>query len=141
MQASQEDFESLSIDSLTTTLGVELHPVGMPDATRQQEMEWAAISIEGSWTGDLLIGCDRNLLQTGAQQLFGIAADEASEEDRTDVAKELVNIVGGNLAPLLGEGCSVSLPKTGATDVTGATVTASFGAADAQVVVGIVPKS
>lgn len=106
-------------DDLQEVLQCSLQPIfGDTDASMIEQLPessheflWATIACAGGWSGSISTGCDPALLTHASAQMFGLGEDQVSAADRQDVAAELVNIVAGNVLPLLGEGVTISTPQ------------------------------
>ncbi|MFN3243991.1 MAG: chemotaxis protein CheX [Planctomycetota bacterium] len=94
------------------TAGVRVEPCAA--ATERGPEVWAQVPLKGAWSGVLAMGAPKAALDVAAAVMFGCAVDDVTDQDRQDVALELVNVVGGNLAPVFGDGCLIGLPSPGA---------------------------
>lgn len=70
----------------------------------------AAIQIAGAWTGSVVLHLSVELASNSAAAMLQMPSSEITEEDRREVAAELVNMIGGNLKSLLPGPSFLSLP-------------------------------
>ena len=66
------------------------------------------VTIEGAWSGAVMLVCERELATTLAGQLFQAA--EPQPEEVRDTVGELTNMLAGNIKALLPEPSRISLP-------------------------------
>lgn len=79
-------------------------------ASSMHESPTAAVQIAGAWMGSVVLGLSPEVATAAAAAMLQIPADEATDDDRRDVAAELVNMIGGNLKSLLPAPSYLSLP-------------------------------
>jgi len=111
VQVTQEQLSDVVATAWQVTVGLAVEPCA-PDPD-DRSLIWAQIPIQGSWQGQLAMGAEREVLDAAASTMFGCADDQVTMQDVEDVALELINVVGGNLAPVIGEDCRIGLPKVG----------------------------
>lgn len=71
----------------------------------------SSVHIIGDWHGSVVLHCTEQAATLFAERLFSGADILVGEKELEDVLRELVNMVGGNLKPLLGERCVLTTPK------------------------------
>ena len=79
-----------------------------PAAPPEYVTSW--VSISGSWSGTITIGCSMAAARRAAAAMFGVTPEEASEEEVRDAMGEVANIIGGNLKGMLQGHSTLSLP-------------------------------
>jgi len=70
----------------------------------------AAIQIAGEWTGSVLLQLSADVARESAAAMLQMSSSEVTDGDWSDVAAELVNMIGGNLKSLLPGPSFLSLP-------------------------------
>ena len=76
-----------------------------------REMVTAAVYFAGAWKGAVLLQCDRRQACEFTARLMRIPLPAAFDDDVRDAVGELVNIIGGNLKPILPRGIAISMPS------------------------------
>jgi chemotaxis protein CheX len=77
-------------------------------------VRWAAITIDGAFTGDVTIGLTEGVARRAAQVLLDLP--DVADDDVTGTVLELANIVGGTTKALLPAPCQLGLPRSGAAE-------------------------
>lgn len=70
----------------------------------------ARISIDGAWSGTLVVGCSRGLARQAAATMYSLPAADIDEASWRDTLNEVANIIGGNLKALLPGPSRLGLP-------------------------------
>jgi hypothetical protein len=68
------------------------------------------VRIMGAWEGSIVFDLPRPLLRKALVPFFNLFFEGVTEDLLADVAKELVNTVGGQIKALLNGPCRLSLP-------------------------------
>lgn len=71
----------------------------------------STIRISGAWEGTIYFDFPRPLIRRASAALFNRSADKVPDGLVEDVAKEMVNIIGGQIKALLNGPCRLSLPS------------------------------
>ena len=69
------------------------------------------VRIDGSFRGQVLVHATPGLAVLVARRMFGAEPATPFAEETLEALRELTNIVGGNIKPLLGPGNELSLPE------------------------------
>jgi hypothetical protein len=108
-----------SINEIVTTIGtltfnLDFSPAPSPLCYEMPESPTyrSTVHILGDWNGSATVSMSRELAEQATMHLLSIA-------DESDVTlyhvqqfmQEFVNMTGGNLKPMLGERCALSVPK------------------------------
>jgi len=117
LQIEIEDLDACVLDATTALfeqmLGCEPVPTGPPESA---PVGWGAIVTIGAPSPlRLHIVMDGGTVNTVAQSVFGLGADEVTDADCRDLLGEMANIVGGSLKGMFDDATSLSLPTTFAT--------------------------
>ncbi len=73
-----------------------------------------SVPVRGAWQGRVVLRCDPALARLAAARMFGVPAEEVTDEQTSDALGELTNMVGGNLKGLLPGSSSLGLPAVAA---------------------------
>ncbi|MCE9605536.1 MAG: chemotaxis protein CheX [Planctomycetia bacterium] len=112
MTVNYEDMiEQIAQSVFATMLNIDLVRIELT-ALPERDLLLAAVHIVGEWTGSVVLALSQPVATSAAAAMLQVSADEVTENDRTDVAAELVNMVGGNLKSLLPGPSFLSLPTT-----------------------------
>ncbi len=76
----------------------------------------ACVHIVGGWSGTFGLIWNQGEIRQVAEAVLGIPASQITETQVADCLRELANMVGGNLKPLIGNGAILSPPKLSFTD-------------------------
>lgn len=72
----------------------------------------SSVHIIGDWHGSVVLHCTEKVALFLAERLYASADGKIiGVAEAEDVLRELVNMVGGNLKPMLGERCVLTTPK------------------------------
>jgi chemotaxis protein CheY-P-specific phosphatase CheC len=103
--------------SVATTV-LESFELGTPPAQNDNDTAGAApvrcsVSIDGEWHGVVVVALSPRLVAWIARRMFGAAAvtAETLADDCREAAREVSNIVAGNLKPLFGMTNALGLPQ------------------------------
>lgn len=141
MQATKNQVEEVLHNAFAVAVGVGVEPCDTAHDASAEDIVWSRIDVTGSWTGEVAIGCGDALVRLAAAALFGNAPSDVTTADAADVAMELINVVGGNLAPLLGDGCRIHLPALGCGDGANAQFVGHYSVAGAPLIVRATPTA
>lgn len=109
MELTAEDIESITNAVWQSILGEELITVNGSDSCRGGLQ--GLVSISGAYNGIISLRIESALVRGAASVMFGIPADQVSDDDMTDAVAELTNMVGGNLKCLVDQPSQLGLPK------------------------------
>jgi chemotaxis protein CheX len=93
----------------STMLNIDVARTYEPASTLH-ESPIAAVQIAGEWMGSVVLGLSPDVARSAAAAMLQIPETDAGDDDRRDVAAELVNMIGGNLKSLLPAPSYLSLP-------------------------------
>ena len=79
----------------------------LPDS----EIITAAVYYAGAWKGAVLLQCDQQQAREFTARLMKMPQPLEFDDDVRDAVGELVNILGGNLKPILPHGIALSMPS------------------------------
>lgn len=103
----REFLEEVTRQTWSVFLRVPLTPIQAPD----HPVECAAlISIEGAWSGTLMVSCSRRLAVHAAATLYSLPDQAIDDRHWQDTLNEVANIIGGNLKALLPAPSRLGLP-------------------------------
>ena len=94
----------------STMLNLEITPVP-PETPAPSSILTAAIYFAGAWRGAVLLESSEPDACLLAGRLMSIPRPPALNEDVRDSLSELVNMIGGNLKPVLPHGVVLSMPS------------------------------
>lgn len=109
MSAGYDDVIEQIVQSVFATM-LNLDVVRAEPASSLRESPLAAVQIAGQWMGSVMLGLSPDVATAAAAAMLQIPADRVTDDDRQDVAAELVNMIGGNLKSLLPAPSFLSLP-------------------------------
>ena len=93
----------------STVLGIELGDAVPVECVSCCSIA-ASVQLLGDWQGAIVVGCDEHFAKQAASAMFAQPESDLDEADIFDAIGELANTIAGNVKPLLGERCSLSLP-------------------------------
>ena len=115
MQISDDDLRTLVRETWAPAVGLGVDtdtratgplPAAADDVTTQVE-------LTGAWTGTVTVAARRAAVASVASRMFDLPAEDLAEEDVDDAAREMANVIGGNVKPFAGGECDMSLPRGG----------------------------
>lgn len=112
MSFKDECIQEVTEGVWSTMLGMPLRlqwESAPPQESHDYVTSW--VSISGSWSGTITIGCSSAAARRAAAAMFGVVPEEASAEEVNDAMGEVANIIGGNLKGLLTGPATLSLPS------------------------------
>jgi chemotaxis protein CheX len=98
------------VEGVWQTMDKQIRVSATPPAVRGAALT-GTIGFEGAWPGTIVTTCSEGLARDIASAMFHVAPESATAEDLRDAVGELVNIIGGNVRPLLDQPCVMSLPS------------------------------
>jgi chemotaxis protein CheX len=101
--------EQITQSIFSTMLNIDVLRVYEPVASEQEPL-LAAIQITGNWTGCTVLSLSTEVANEAAANMLQQDLASVSEDDRKEVAAELVNMIGGNLKSILPGPSYLSLP-------------------------------
>lgn len=116
MNSEQNLHESLNRvchDTLVEMLGLDLEMEGEKIDLEENNLSFGGIvHILGDWMGSITFHCSDKLGRIFTDQIFELHGSDSRQEQRDEVAREIANMLGGNLKSVLGSSCILSVPKT-----------------------------
>ncbi len=97
-------------DVFKTMLYSDVQEASSDDYNKRSIDLTAAIFFNGEWKGGAYVECSEQQATLFTQQLMSIGRPQEIDDDTRDAMGELVNMIGGNLKPVLPKGVSLSLP-------------------------------
>jgi chemotaxis protein CheX len=91
-------------------LGLEVFPCS-EELPEDAGLITGAVYYAGAWQGAILLQCDHRQACEFTARLMGIPQPNRFDDDVRDAIGELVNILGGNLKPILPHGSAISMPS------------------------------
>jgi CheY-specific phosphatase CheX len=70
----------------------------------------SCVQITGDWQGAVMVDCLGPTARSVAAAMFGMGLEEVGSDEIRDAVGEIANMAGGNIKPLLGGNCQLSLP-------------------------------
>lgn len=111
MHLSNDDVVAIVNEVWSSMLGLPVEPL---DLEERPKIEGPAVSgsvgVSGATDCLICVEMDAAAARQFGATMFGLAEDEASDDDISDAVGELTNMVGGNIKSLLPEPSSLSLP-------------------------------
>jgi chemotaxis protein CheX len=92
-------------------LGLELEPACEEAGLPEGSIMTGCVLINGAFEGGVTLQVPSKGARDIAALMFGMEADEVSDEETTDAIGELANMVGGNLKALVVQPSKLSLPS------------------------------
>ncbi|MCB0330014.1 MAG: chemotaxis protein CheX [Bdellovibrionales bacterium] len=103
-------------DSFALTFNVDVQGVpessSIPKPRVRPFEEGSIVHILGDWNGSIVFESSNALLRGLSGKIYEMDADEVSADQCSDLLREIVNLLGGNLKTVLGKRCILSTPKT-----------------------------
>jgi hypothetical protein len=120
MQVDEQRIVSLSQELWASQLGLSIRSAHEhPEAPG--ERTWSScIKVSGPWQGAIVLECPESIVRHAAATFFEADGEQPSEDDIHDALKELADMVGRKMRPLLPEDSKLSRPSIGVDAVAGA---------------------
>jgi chemotaxis protein CheX len=115
----KDNLQSIVESVWSTMLGAELTPgapVEVKATATADQPDAAFVEVSGAWEGRITVRLSPGALDSAVTSLLGLSPEEASEEERLDVLKELANMVGGNLKAMMNQPTRLSVPLLDGTE-------------------------
>jgi hypothetical protein len=111
MHVNDQQILTVSRELWATQLGLNISLDGSGGGTAPDERTWSScIKVSGPWQGKILIECSESVVRHAAAVLFAADGEAASTDDIADALKELADMVGKKMRPLLPESSKLSRP-------------------------------
>ena len=110
LEPYRTDIYGLAESVFLSMLNLEVQP-GEAELLPDSEIITAAVYYAGAWKGAVLLQCDQRQAREFTERLMKIPRPEDFDDDVRDAVGELVNIIGGNLKPILPHGIALSMPS------------------------------
>lgn len=110
LEPYRADIYGLAESVFFSMLDLEVQP-GDAMLSSESEIITAAVYYAGAWKGAVLLQCDERQAREFTARLMKIAPPRDFDDDVRDAVGELVNIIGGNLKPILPHGIALSMPS------------------------------
>ena len=112
MNLDEQQILSLSQELWASHLGLNIAPEQEPRADDPEEKTWSScIKVSGPWHGAIMLECPESIVRHAAVMLFASDGEETSEDEIQDAVKELANMIGKKMQPLLPESSKLSRPS------------------------------
>jgi len=105
----QADIYQFAEGVFLSMLGLYVQPSDAP--LPSSEIVTAAVYFAGPWKGAVLLQCDPREACDFTSRLMGLPMSSEFDDDVRDAMGEIVNILGGNLKPILPHGVALSMPS------------------------------
>ena len=109
MEPTIDDIRSVTQQVWESVLGREAVP-GAPTPDEARLGVEACVHITGGWEGTVSVSTSAGLARGLTEEMFGMVAGEASEEEILDANGEMANMIGGNIKALMPGPSQLSLP-------------------------------
>lgn len=111
MSIDYQDLELIAVQVWELALGS--HIVRAPDQPLppQTASQVAHVALTGAYDAVVALDVSEGVVRQAAASMFGTNADALSDEEFTDTARELANMVGGNLKCLVEQPTHLGLPQ------------------------------
>ncbi len=111
MRFDEQQILSVSKDLWTSHLGLSVIPSGA-SPTDEGEKTWAScVKISGGWQGAVLLECPESIARHAAVMLFAADGQDTPDEELEDAVKELAEMFGQKMRPLLPGDAKLSRPS------------------------------
>lgn len=110
LEPYRTDIQGLAASVFESMLGLDVQP-GNAELLPESDIITAAVYYAGAWKGAVLLQCDERQAKEFTARLMKIAPPRDFDDDIRDAVGELVNILGGNLKPILPHGIALSMPS------------------------------
>lgn len=109
MSLDPNSIRSMMTEIWEMTIG---KPAVSSDRSPVAGVDWpvGCVQITGTWKGTVTVACPPQLLDRVSARVHGIAEGQVTADLRSEVLRELVNMLGVNLKALLPPPCYLSLP-------------------------------
>ena len=108
MELSHHDIRALVAEIWQSVLGMDIDDSG-PRADDSPSLS-SLIHVHGAWEGTIVLHGTQALATAVAVSMFGMPADELSEDDIGDAFGEIANMLGGSVKAMVDGPASLSLP-------------------------------
>jgi chemotaxis protein CheX len=107
----EEDLLTIVQMIWATLLDLEIYPTQIQPPKAGDECTLAGcVQITGGWEGAIVLHCSEDFAGWVASIMYEMAEETVTSEQIQDTLGELANMIAGNIKPLLGEACYLSLP-------------------------------
>lgn len=103
------EVRQVASDVCTLLLRFEVEPPDDAPADATAEFH-TGVRVEGGWRGLIVLEADLAFAESAAGTIFGRSANSPTGDDVRDALCELLNMIGGNLKPLLPGPSCLQLP-------------------------------
>jgi len=110
LEPYRTDIYGLAESVFFSMLNLEVQP-GDAELLPESEIITAAVYYAGAWKGAVLLQCDQQQAREFTARLMKMPQPLDFDDDVRDAVGELVNILGGNLKPILPHGIALSMPS------------------------------
>lgn len=108
MRVEPQTILTASKELWSSDLGLTVLPPTDVEADGEEPTWSSCVKISGAWQGAILLECPESIVRHAAVMLF--AAEETSDDDYEDAAKELIDMFGKKMRPFLPEDAKISRP-------------------------------
>lgn len=112
----EEDLCRVVVDTWRYMLTLDVQPASATNVPKTNEQTFTGVvHILGDWCGAVAVECRPTLARQVTQHIYDIGEQDLKDEMIADAFREIANVTGGNLKPLLGTRCILSVPKASLT--------------------------
>ena len=110
MSIESQELELIATQVWELIMGSQIVPTRPADLSTEVAPRVAYVDLTGAYTGTVALQIDERLIRSAAAEMFGVAHDNVSETEMADTARELANMVGGNVKCLVEQPTNLGLP-------------------------------
>ncbi|MEL7367628.1 MAG: chemotaxis protein CheX [Myxococcota bacterium] len=111
MTIDQSELASVATQVWQLIMQSEIVPALVEGLSSDAAPQVAHISLSGAYTCEVALQLDTRLIKNAAATMFGIEAEDVTEVEMADTARELANMVGGNVKCLVEQPTDLGLPQ------------------------------
>ncbi len=109
MHLSSEDVAQIVTEVWSSMLGIEAERLETPPSFEGPAVA-GSVGVSGAVDAQISLEMSAEAARLFAGLMFGLGADEVSDDDIADSVGELTNMVGGNIKSLIADSGMLSLP-------------------------------
>ena len=107
----RDDLEEVVAETFALMANTRVQPTIEFSASCREPLVVACVHVVGVWSGSLCLVWSDSQTRTVVSQVVGKEANDLKPAEVEDCLRELANMVGGNIKPLIGHGAILSPPK------------------------------
>ena len=111
MTIEREELEQITTQVWELIMDSQITPT--TDSTLSDDVapDIAHIKLQGAYEGRIALHVDQKLIRAAAATMFGVSDEQVTDEDLADTARELANMIGGNVKCLVEQPTDLGLPE------------------------------